>query len=327
MSNDSKFLMYQTENGETKINVRLEDETVWMTQRAMAELYQSTKQNISLHINNILNEQELVEDSVVKSYLTTAKDGKNYQTKHYNLEMIVAVGYRVRSHRGTQFRKWATERLNEYLVKGFTMDDERLKEIRHFGTDYFDELLKRIRDIRASEKRFYQQLTDIYATSVDYDPSASITREFFATVQNKLHFAIHRNTAAELIKLRSDATKENMGLRTWKGNKVRREDVTVAKNYLTNEELEDLNHIVTMYLDYAELQARRHQEMYMKDWVEKLDAFLQFNEHEILHNAGKVSKQVADQLAHKQYDTFHQNRLEHPEKDDFDRFLEQNRLK
>lgn len=281
-------------------------------------------------MKNIYSENELSEVLTCKEYLQVQIEGTREvkrTKKHYNLEMIVAVGYRVRSHRGTQFRKWATERLNEYLVKGFTMDDERLKEIRHLGTDYFDELLKRIRDIRASEKRFYKQITDIYATSVDYDPSASITREFFATVQNKLPFAIHGNTAAELIKLRSDATKENMGLRTWKGDKVRKEDVTVAKNYLSNEELEDLIHIVTMYLDYAELQARRHQEMYMKDWIEKLDAFLQFNEHEILQNDGKISKQVADQLALKQYDIFHQKRLEHPEKDDFDRFLEQNRLK
>lgn len=326
-SNGSNFLMYQTEDGETKIDVRMEDETVWMTQKSMAELFQTSKQNISLHINNIIKEEELREDSVVKFYLTTASDGKQYRTNHYNLEMILAVGYRVRSHRGTQFRQWATERLNEYLVKGFTMDDDRLKEIRNLGHDYFDELLKRIRDIRASEKRFYKQITDIYATSIDYDPNVPMTRNFFATVQNKLHFAIHGYTAAELIKLRADASKDNMGLTTWKGNKVRKDDVTVAKNYLTDTELEDLNQIVTMYLDYAELQARRHKEMYMKDWAEKLNAFLQFNEHEILKDAGKVSRKVAEQLAKEQYEEFEQKRLENPEKDDFDKFLEQNRLK
>ena len=211
MNNRTDILIYQTEDGNTKIEVRLENENVWMTQKAIAELYQSTKQNISLHIKNIFEEKELDEDSVVKFYLTTAKDGKNYKTKHYNLEMIIAIGYRVRSHRGTQFRQWATERLNEYLVKGFTIDDDRLKEMRNFGEDYFDELLERIRDIRASEKRFYQKITDIYATSVDYDPKAEVTQKFFATVQNKLHFAIHGKTAAELISDRADAGKENMG--------------------------------------------------------------------------------------------------------------------
>lgn len=327
MENETNFLMYQTEDGGTKINVRLEDETVWMTQKVMAELFQSTKQNISLHINNIFKEGELVEEAVVKSYLTTATDGRNYKTKHYNLEMILAVGYRVRSHRGTQFRQWATERLNEYLVKGFTMDDERLKEIRNLGQDYFDELLKRIKDIRASEKRFYNKITDIYATSIDYDPNVQMTREFFATVQNKLHFAIHGHTAPELIKLRADASKENMGLTTWKGDKVRKEDVTIAKNYLLEDEMEDLNHIVTMYLDYAETQAKRKKPMYMKDWIARLDAFLEFNEQEILNSAGTVSRKLADQLAKEQYDIFHQQRLAEPPKDDFDKFLEQRKLK
>src|SRR5690625_2571495 len=217
-----------------------------MTQKAIAELYQSTKQNISLHIKNVFEEKELDKDTVVKYYLTTAKDGKNYKTKHYNLEMIIAIGYRVRSHRGTQFRQWATERLNEYLVKGFTMDDDRLKEMRNFGQDYFDELLERIRDIRASEKRFYLKITDIYATAVDYDKNAEITRDFFATVQNKLHFAIHGQTAAELIVDRADATKQNMGLTSWKGNTVRKRDVTVARNYLSEREMKSLNRIINM---------------------------------------------------------------------------------
>ncbi|MGM8365930.1 virulence RhuM family protein [Virgibacillus sp. W0181] len=328
MNNKTDILIYQTEDGNTKIDVRLENETVWMTQKAIAELYQSTKQNISLHIKNIFEEQELDENSVVKFYLTTAKDGKKYKTKHYNLEMIIAIGYRVRSHRGTQFRKWATERLNEYLVKGFTMDDDRLKEIRNFGQDYFDELLERIRDIRASEKRFYQKITDIYATSVDYDPKAEVTQEFFATVQNKLHFAIHGKTAAELISDRADAEKENMGLTSWKGDKVRKRDVTVAKNYLSEKELKSLNRIVTMYLDYAEDQAERQRPMYMKDWIDRLNAFLKFNDRDILENAGKVSKAIADEIVTKEYERYNQHRIvQNTSDDDFDRFIESNNLK
>jgi len=293
----------------------------------MAKLYQTTKQNISLHIKNILNEDELEEDSVVKLYLTTAKDGKNYRTKHYNLDMILAVGYRVRSHRGTQFRKWATERLKEYLVKGFTMDDERLKEMRNLGDDYFDELLDRIRDIRASEKRFYKKITDIYATAIDYDPNAEITRAFFATVQKKLHFAIHGHTAAELIHKRADASKDDMGLTGWKGSRIRKSDVTVAKNYLKETELKELNRIVTMYLDYAEMQAERRQVMYMEDWINRLDAFLEFNEQDILNHPGKVSREVAEKLAIEQYEIYHQKCLENPDEDDFDRFLRENNLK
>src|SRR5699024_8674652 len=225
-----------------------------MTQKAIAELYQTSPQNITLHIKNIYEEAELEEESTCKYYLQVQNEGSREvkrKSKHYNLEMILAIGYRVRSHRGTQFRKWATERLNEYLVKGFTMDDDRLKEMRNFGQDYFDELLERIRDIRVSEKRFYQKITDIYATSVDYDSSAEVTREFFSTVQNKLHFAIHGQTAAELIANRASAEKNNMGLASWKGGKVRKNDITIAKNYLTEKELKSLNRIVTMYLDYA----------------------------------------------------------------------------
>lgn len=330
VGNQTNFLMYQTEDGETKINVRLEDESVWMTQKAMAELFQTTSQNITLHIKNIYEEAELMENSTCKEYLQVRVEGSREvqrKVKHYNLEMIIAIGYRVRSHRGTQFRQWATERLNEYLVKGFTMDDERLKEIRNLEKDYFDELLKRIKDIRASEKRFYNKITDIYATSIDYDPNVQMTRDFFATVQNKLHFAIHGHTAPELIKLRADASKENMGLTTWKGDKVRKEDVTIAKNYLSEDEIEDLNHIVTMYLDYAEAQAKRKKPMYMKDWIAKIDAFLEFNEHEILNSPGTVSRKVANQLAKEQYDIYHQQRLANPPKDDFDKFLEQKHLK
>ena len=305
----SDILIYQPEDGKTRIDVRLEDETVWLTQGQMVDLFQSSKQNISLHIRNIFSEQELQESSVVKEYLTTAADGKQYLTNYYNLDVIIAVGYRVRSHRGTQFRRWATERLREYLVKGFTMDDERLKEGRNLGADYFDELIERIRDIRASEKRFYQKITEIYTLSVDYDPHADVTLEFFATVQNKLHWASHGHTAAELITERADAEKPNMGLTAWKGAKVRKADVTTAKNYLTEDEISSLRRIVTMYLDYAEDQAQRQQPMYMSDWKTKLDAFLQFNGREVLDNLGSISSDLAKRLAVEQYEKFNTHRL------------------
>lgn len=330
MQNESNILIYQTEEGNTKIDVRLENETVWMTQKAIAELYQTSSQNITLHIRNIYAEEELQEEATCKYYLQVQNEGSREvkrKAKHYNLEMIIAIGYRVRSHRGTQFRRWATDQLNEYLVKGFTMDDDRLKEMRNFGQDYFDELLERIRDIRASEKRFYQKITDIYATSVDYNPNAEITQDFFATVQNKLHFAIHGQTAAELIVDRAKAEKENMGLTTWKGDKVRRRDITVAKNYLSEKELKSLNRIVTMYLDYAEDQAERQQPMHMKEWMDKLNAFLQFNNREILEHAGKISKSVADKLAIEEYEMYNQKQINTKSNDDFERFIENNNLK
>lgn len=326
MGNNTNFLMYQTENGDTKIQVRLEGETVWMTQKAMAELFQKSVKTINEHIKNIYEEGELEEIATIRRNRIVQMEGTREverEVAFYKLEMIIAVGYRVRSHRGTQFRQWATERLNEYMVKGFTMDDERLKEMRNIGADYFDELLERIRDIRASERRFYQKITDIYATSIDYDPNTPIAKEFFATVQNKLHFAIHGHTASELIMKRADASKPNMGLTSWKGDKVRKQDVGVAKNYLSQEELSDLNRIVTMYLDYAESQARKKKPMYMKDWTERLDAFLEFNEHEILTNAGRIKAKVAEQFANEQYEVFHQQRLAESKKDDFDEFLEQ----
>ncbi|WP_434758272.1 virulence RhuM family protein [Paenibacillus amylolyticus] len=329
MDNATDILIYQTEDGNTKIDVKLENGTVWMTQKAIAELYQTSSQNITLHIKNIYEEEELYFESTCKEYLQVQIEGSRKverRAKHYNLEMIIAIGYRVRSHRGTQFRRWATERLNEYLVKGFTMDDERLKDMRNFGQDYFDELLGRIRDIRASEKRFYRKITDIYATSVDYDPNAGMSKEFFATVQNKLHFAIHGHTAAELIAERVNAEKDNMGLTSWKGNKVRKADVTVAKNYLTDKEIQSLNRIVTMYLDYAEDQAERQSPMFMKDWREKLNSFLKFNEREILTNAGKISQEVAEKLAAAEYEKFNQQRRSIEVNDDFDDFVKQNRL-
>ena len=306
---ESRILFYQSEDGTSRIEVRLEEGTVWLPQVLIADLYQTTKQNISLHIRNIFDEGELQPDSVVKEYLTTAADGKQYRTKFYNLDMILAIGYRVRSHRGTQFRVWATERLREYLVKGFVLDDIRLKEGKSIGADYFDELLERIRDIRASEKRFYQKIRDIYRLAIDYDPKADTTLAFFKTVQNKLHWAITGHTAAELIAERVDARKPNMGLTSWKGAKVRKGDITVAKNFLNEEEIRNLNRIITMYLDYAEVQAERKQPIYMKDWVQKLDAFLQFNEREILTGSGQVSMEVAKKLALEEYVKFSRRRL------------------
>jgi len=305
----SDLILYQTEDGQTRIEIRLQDETVWMSQKLMAELFQTSVPNINMHISNIFEEGELASDSVIKDFLTTTADGKNYQTKFYNLDVIIAVGYRVKSNRGTQFRRWATERLHEHLVKGFTMDDKRLKEGVNIGSDYFDEMLERIRDIRSSEKRFYQKIRDIYKLAVDYDPKAEETLEFFQIVQNKLHFGISGKTAAELISERADATRPNMGLTSWRGTKVRKGDVTIAKNYLNVEEIEGLNRIVTMYLDYAEDQAKRHRQIFMRDWRKKLDAFLRFNERDILTNAGKVSKAVADQLALDQYEIFIRHRL------------------
>jgi hypothetical protein len=308
----SDILIYQTEDGQTRIDVRLEENTVWLTQAGMAELFQITPQNVTIHLRNIYKEGELSESATCKEYLQVRTEGIRpiqRKLKHYNLEAILSVGYRVRSHRGTQFRRWATERLREYLVKGFVMNDERLKEGRSLGADYFDELLERIRDIRASEKRFYRKITDIFRTSVDYDPSAEITQEFFATVQNKLHWAIHGHTAAELIADRADAGKPNMGLTSWKGAKVRSGDVTVAKNYLNEEELSSLNRIVTMYLDYAEDQARRWRPMHMHEWKEKLNAFLRFNEREVLESPGKITAEVAKQLALEEYEKFRVRRV------------------
>jgi hypothetical protein len=323
----SDILIYQTEDGRTKIDVRLEEGTVWLPQAALAELFQVTPQNITIHLRNIYEDGELDAGATCKEYLQVQKEGErevNRQVKHYNLDAILAVGYRIRSHRGTQFRRWATERLSEYLVKGFTMDDERLKNIgTPFGTDYFDELLERIRDIRASEKRFYRKITDIYATAVDYDAKSEPGQAFFKTVQNKLHWAITGHTAAELITARVDAEKPNMGLTSWKGDKVRKADVTVAKNFLDADEIKNLNRIVTMYLDYAEDQAQRRQAMSMAEWATKLDAFLQFNEREILDHAGQVKADVAKRLALEAYDAFSAKRLvdEAQGEDEFERVV------
>ncbi len=309
----SEIILYRTEDGKTRLEVRLEHESIWLTQAAMAELFQTTPQNITLHLKEIYNTGELSPEATCKENLQVQNEGGRQverARKFYNLPVIIAVGYRVNSIRGTQFRQWATERLNEYLVKGFTMDDERLKQGVNIGSDYFDDMLERIRDIRSSEKRFYQKIRDIYKLAVDYDPEAEETLEFFSIVQNKLHFAISGKTAAELIYERADAKKPNMGLTSWRGAKVRRQDVTIAKNYLNEKEMEGLNRIVTMYLDYAEYQAKRHKQIFMRDWRKKLDAFLKFNEHEILDNLGKVSKEVADNLALGHYEVFNQHRLD-----------------
>jgi hypothetical protein len=267
---------------------------------------------INEHLQNIYEEQELDPEATIRKFRIVQTEGDREVSRlvdHYNLDVILSVGYRVRSARGTQFRRWATERLREYLVKGFTMDDQRLKEGRTLGTDYFDELLERIRDIRASEKRFYQKIRDLYALSVDYDPGSDDTKQFFQVVQNKLHWAASGHTAAELIAQRADASKPNMGLTSWRGAKVRRGDVTIAKNYLHQNEIGELNRIVTMYLDYAEDQAKRRRPLYMKDWRDKLDAFLSFNERDILDNAGRVRMEVAQKLALEAYEAFNQRRL------------------
>jgi hypothetical protein len=299
---NSEIILYQTEDGRTRVQVRLQDETVWLTQQQMAELFQTTKQNVGQHLKSLFAEGELVQDSVVKDSFTTAADGKNYATKFYNLDVIISVGYRVKSLRGTQFRIWATQRLREYIVKGFTMDDERLKQSG--GGAYFDELLERIRDIRSSEKAFWRKVLDIYATSADYDPRAEVSQLFFATVQNKTHWAAHGQTAAEVIAARADAAKPNMGLMTWPGSRPRKTDVAVAKNYLNEKELDDLNLIVSLYLDFAELQVRSRRVMTMHDWIAKLDDFMRISDREILTHAGNVSHEAALARAEAEFEKF-----------------------
>jgi hypothetical protein len=288
---DSEIILYQTEDQQTRIQVRLENETVWLTQAQMAQLFQTSVPNVSMHIRNILAEGELRAESVIKEFLTTAADGKNYRTSHYNLDVIIAVGYRVKSLRGTQFRIWATQRLREYIVKGFTLDDERLKQAG--GGGYFEELLARIRDIRSSEKVFWRKVLDIYATSVDYNPKAEASLLFFRTVQNKMHWAAHGQTAAEVIAARADAGQPHMGLMSWTGRRPRKEDVSIAKNYLAAEELDALNRIVSAYLEFAELQALQRKPMTMRNWIAKLDDFLRLSEREILTHAGKVAHELA----------------------------------
>lgn len=299
---ESEILIYQTEGGDTKIEVRLENEDVWLSQGQMGILYQKSKSSISEHIKEIFKDGELNEDSVVRKYRTTAADGKSYTTSYYSLDVIISVGYRVKSHRGTQFRIWATQRIKEYLIKGFTIDDERLKSGNQ--PNYFQELLDRIRDIRSSEKIFHQRVKDIYTTSIDYDPKAEVTQTFFATVQNKLHWAIHKHTAAELIYNRADSNKVNMGLTTWKSDKIRRVDVTIAKNYLSEMEIKELNLLVEQYLAFAEAQALAQRPMYMVDWSNRLNDILTINQREILLDAGRISKKIADELAEKEFEKY-----------------------
>jgi hypothetical protein len=305
----TEFLLYTTPNGKVKVEIFLRNETVWLTQKRMADLFGVGIPAINKHLKNIFESGELQEDSVISILEITADDGKKYSTKFYNLDAIISVGYRVNSAQATHFRIWATQVLKEYIIKGFAMNDERLKNPDNiFGKDYFEEQLARIRDIRSSERRLYQKITDIYAQcSADYDPNTDITKQFFATVQNKLHFAITGKTAAEIISERVDSKKPNMGLTTWKYSpkgKIRETDVVIAKNYLDENELDMLNRIVTMYLDYAEMQAKRGIIMYMKDWVEKLDSFLKFNEQDILANAGTISHEVAEALALGEYEKY-----------------------
>lgn len=304
---NSNILIYQTEDGQTKVETLMINETVWLTQAQMVELFQTSKQNVSLHIRNIFSENELQENAVVKDYLTTALDGKNYNTKHYNLDVIISVGYRVKSHRGTQFRIWATHKLREFLIKGFVMDDERLKQSGN--SNYFEELLARIRDIRSSEKIFWQKVLEIYATSIDYDPTTKAAQLFFKTVQNKMHWAAHGNTAAEIIFNRSNSEKPFMGLTSFKNNVVHLKDVLIAKNYLTEEELEILNRIVNAYLELAELQAIRKIPMYMSDWIAKLDDFIKMSGNEILTHAGKISHKIAEDKATHEYEKYKRKTL------------------
>ena len=301
-----EIVLYQTEDGKTKIEVRLENETVWLTLNQIAELFQKAKSTISEHISNIYKEEELPRDATVRNFRTVQTEKNRSVTRdleHYNLDVIISVGYCVKSLQGTKFRIWATQRLKEYLIKGFTLDDERLKEGGYLNK-YFEELLERIRDIRTSEKNFYYKVREIYSLSADYDNNALLTKKFFATIQNKFHWAVHQNTAAELISKRADASKPNMGLTSWRGPKIRKHDVTVAKNYLSYDEIKQLNLLVEQFLAFAESQAHQRKVMYMKDWIKKLNDILIINEREILESPGKLTKNEADDFAHAEFEKY-----------------------
>lgn len=297
-----QFLLYQTPDGDSQIEVKLQNDTVWLSLDQMAELFQRNKSTISRHIKNVLEDGELEEKSVVAFFATTASDSKTYSVAYYNLDMIISVGYRVHSYRGVKFRIWATKVLKEYIVKGFAMNDDLLK--RAGGGNYFDELLARIRDIRSSEKVFYRKVLEIYALSIDYDPRVEMTQKFFKTVQNKMHYSVHGHTAAEIIYERADAQKDFMGLTTWAGAMPTKPEAEIAKNYLTHEEVKSLNRIVSLYLDFAEMQAEEHRPMYMKDWINILDDFLRISRKDILTHAGKVSAKLAKEKADNEYDKF-----------------------
>lgn len=328
----NSFLFYSSPDGLVKVQVVIGEETVWTSQKGMAELFCTSRENITMHLGNVFQSGELSEDSVCKEILLPGPDGKNYKYKMYNLDAIISVGYRVSSYQATQFRKWATTVLKEYLIKGFALNDERLKHGNQlFGKDYFDELLERIREIRASERRFYQKITDIYCQcSIDYDKNSPITKQFYAHVQNKLLYAICGHTAAEIIELKADASKPNMGLSTWKNEgkngKITKLDVTVGKNYLTAEELDDLNRLVSMYLDTAENFVRRRKSLTMKDWIEKLDGFLEFNAYDVLKNYGIVKRDAAERHALAEYEKFRiiQDR---EFKSDFDKIVDEIKTK
>ena len=306
MKYENELLIYEDQDGVTKIEAKYVEDNIWLTQNQLAEIYKTTKQNISLHINNILKDKELDENSVVKNSLTTASDGKKYNTKIYSLDMIIALGYRVQSEVAVRFRIWATKRLHEYIQKGFTMDDDRLSQ---GGNRYFKELLQRIRDIRSSERNFYQQVTDIYATSIDYNPRSELTKEFFATVQNKLHYAVHEHTASELIHERVDNQKPNVGMTNFKGNYITIDDVKIAKNYLTEIELKRLNLLVSQFLDFAELQALEQRPMKMEDWVKELDNEILMNRRKILEGKGKISHEEAIKKAEKEFKLYREREM------------------
>ena len=320
LNNNGSLMIYQNEKGDTKVDVLFQDGNIWMTQASIAELYQTKPQNITQHIKHIYEDGELDENRTCKEYLQVRTEGKRQikrHTKHYSFEMILAIGYRVRTHVGIHFRNWATSLIHEYTQKGFVLNDERLKSPKQFGDDYFDELLERIKDIRASEQRFYEKVKAIYATSIDYDKDDKQTKLFFKTVQNKMHYSVHSHTAAEIIDSRADATKDNMGLTSWKGAVVRKGDVDIAKNYLSKDEVEALNRIVVMYLDYAEDMAKQHVPMHMADWENKLNEFLKFYGRNVLDNAGTVSAEKAKQKAYAEYEKFNNARIE-KQKADFD---------
>lgn len=297
-----QFLLYQTPDGDSQIEVKLQNDTVWLSLDQMAELFQRNKSTISRHIKKVLEDGELEEKSVVAFFATTAADSKTYSVAYYNLDMIISVGYRVHSYRGVQFRIWATKVLKEYIVKGFAMNDDLLK--RAGEGNYFDELLARIRDIRSSEKVFYRKVLEIYALSIDYDPRVEMTQKFFKTVQNKMHYSVHGHTAAEIIYERADSEKDFMGLTTWSGAMPTKPEAEIAKNYLTHEEVKSLNRIVSLYLDFAEMQAEEHRPMYMKDWINILDDFLRISRKDILTHAGKISAKLAKEKADHEYDKF-----------------------